>query len=471
VQQGITALPEILKTNYVHGYHNATSTMYRPFTSSMFAIEWSLSPNNPFIGHFINCLFFAFTAVVLFLLLGRMFKKQHPAIPFLVTLLFIVHPIHTEVVANIKSRDELMSFFCAAVSMLFLFKYLDERKMIQLGLVGLFYFSALMFKESAATLLVIFPLLLYFFTDSKKKDYLVTGAVVAAVLLLQVAIRTSVLADQTGMQTLFLKIHNSLVTAADANERTASTLMILGRYIVLLFFPYPLSCDYSYNEIALVRWNSPWAYLSLLVYAGLFFVIVKRFRKKEAWVFGIIYYLATMVLYSNILFPVGATLGERFLYIPSFGFCIVIVTGLMKLFPGSAGNNMKSIAAGLRQAALPSAVIFIVSVILVIKTIDRNDDWQNNMELFGADVKKNPNSAPLNYLYGNEILQQRALLQQDSLLKRKMMDTVITYFNKAITIYPEYGDAYSQRALAYFRTDRYDQSAEDYKRSIYDYKV
>jgi tetratricopeptide (TPR) repeat protein len=288
---------------------------------------------------------------------------------------------------------------------------------------------------------------------------------------LQVAIRTSVLADQTGMQTLFLKIHNSLVTAADANERTASTLMILGRYIVLLFFPYPLSCDYSYNEIALVRWNSPWAYLSLLVYAGLFFVIVKRFRKKEAWVFGIIYYLATMVLYSNILFPVGATLGERFLYIPSFGFCIVIVTGLMKLFPGSAGNNMKSIAAGLRQAALPSAVIFIVSVILVIKTIDRNDDWQNNMELFGADVKKNPNSAPLNYLYGNEILQQRALLQQDSLLKRKMMDTVITYFNKAITIYPEYGDAYSQRALAYFRTDRYDQSAEDYKRSIYDYKV
>jgi len=97
----------------------------------------------------------------------------------------------------------------------------------------------------------------------------------------------------------------------------------------------------------------------------------------------------------------------------------------------------------------------------------RNADWKNNSTLFAADIKKSPGSAPLNFRHGNDILVTRALPEKDTALKRRVIDTALIYINKAIAIYPEYGDAYSQRGLAYFRSGRTGEAASDYYKSIY----
>ena len=251
VQQGFQEIPEIMKSNFVAGYLNSSSQMYRPFTISMFAIEWSLAPNDPFIGHFMNCLFYALTAMVLFFVMCRIFVNRPLLIPFLATLLFVVHPIHTEVVANIKSRDELMSLFFSLLAFLFMFRYTERKKTGELLFAGIFYFAALMFKETAAVLLVIFPLLLYFFTDAGKKDYLKVMAFIAIPLIIQLMIRTSVLQDQSGFNYAFTKIHNSLIDADGFWEKSASIFMLLGRYLLLLFFRT------RYHQIIhITRW--PW---------------------------------------------------------------------------------------------------------------------------------------------------------------------------------------------------------------------
>src|SRR6185369_9986963 len=93
VQSGISGIPDILGTNLVAGNNHGTSTMYRPFTLLMFAIEWAIAPNKPFIHHFFNCLFYALTAILVFFFLCRIFVNKPLLIPFLGTLLFVVHPV------------------------------------------------------------------------------------------------------------------------------------------------------------------------------------------------------------------------------------------------------------------------------------------------------------------------------------------------------------------------------------------
>lgn len=466
VQKGAAAIPEILQTNYVAGRNHSTSTMYRPFTLSMIAIEQSLSPDDPHLSHWMNCLFFAFTVMLLFVVLCRIFVNQPLLIPLMATLLFVVHPIHTEVVANIKSRDELMALFCCLFSFLFLFRYMDHKKTAPLIMAGVFYFSALMFKETAVPMLLIFPLLLYFFTDANKKDFFKVIITMVVILAIQLTIRSNVLEHQTGYSSAFLKIHNSLVDTDGFGEKSATIMMLLGRYLLLLFFPHPLSSDYSYNQIPLVQWNSPWPIISLLIHAGLIMVCILRFRKKEAWVFGILFYLVSMVLFSNIFVMIGAMIGERFLYTASLGFCIAIVSLLTaavknkKAFP--SGNFFSAIS----YYKIPVLIIIVAAIAGSLKTIARNADWKNNSTLFAADIKNAPESAAMNFRYGDDIYVSRALPQKDTILKKRIIDTAMIYLNKAIAIYPDYGDAYSQRGQANFRSGRIAEAITDYKRSI-----
>ena len=102
-QGGASSLKEIFSTAYRAGYPNAENNLYRPLSKAMFAVEWQLSPNNPGIHHFVNVLLYALACVVLFIVLSR-WTKINIYILFITALLFVAHPIHTEVVANIKSR-------------------------------------------------------------------------------------------------------------------------------------------------------------------------------------------------------------------------------------------------------------------------------------------------------------------------------------------------------------------------------
>ena len=151
------------------------------------------------------------------------------------------------------------------------------------------------------------------------------GAAVA-VLAIQLLIRTLVLQHQTGTHSAFVLIHNSLLGAQGLGEKSASMFMFMGKYLQLLFYPYPLSSDYSYNALPLVGWSNPWAFMSFIIYAGLLLICLLRFRKKEPWVFGILFFLVTIFLFSNLFVLIGANIGERFLYTPSLGFTVAVIS-------------------------------------------------------------------------------------------------------------------------------------------------
>ena len=130
--KGLSGIPAILKTDYWYGsgHDESRGPVYRPTSLIIFAAVWEFSPNNPQVYHFINVLLYSFTCLLLFLVLCKLFKKQNFLFPFICTLLYAAHPIHTEVVNNIKSLDEILCFLFGLISMLMLLRYNSSKSIL-----------------------------------------------------------------------------------------------------------------------------------------------------------------------------------------------------------------------------------------------------------------------------------------------------------------------------------------------------
>src|SRR5207253_2771063 len=107
VQKGISAFKDLVTKNSLGGYTEVEMPPdYRPLAIIDFAMEKTFFGNSPRANHFFNVLFYALLCVVVFGFCKRIFSGYPVYLAAIVTALFVLHPIHTEVVANIKSRDE-----------------------------------------------------------------------------------------------------------------------------------------------------------------------------------------------------------------------------------------------------------------------------------------------------------------------------------------------------------------------------
>lgn len=158
-QEGLGSLKDIwTKPVYI-----PQRDIYRPIPQTTFALEKHFFPEgNPKVGHLLNILFYAFCSLLLFHFFKRLLPQYHLIFAFLASLLFVVHPIHTEVVANIKSRDEILALSFGLASMIFFLSFLSKKKNIFLLPVFLFFIMACLSKLNAITLLAIYPILYFF---------------------------------------------------------------------------------------------------------------------------------------------------------------------------------------------------------------------------------------------------------------------------------------------------------------------
>lgn len=456
VTKGITAIPEILTTPYRKGFWDRQEAMYRPLSLVMFAVEWQLSPEKPFLGHLVNVLLYALTGFVLFGMLRKILISFNILIPFFATLLFMVHPLHTEVVANIKSRDEILSLLFLILSLNFLFGYYkDQRQKILKMILSLCCFLlALLSKESAVTFILLFPLALFFFTELPVKKVLLYSSLFVIPLALYFGMRFHAL-QGINTHTDILPINNSLVKAENEISRIATAISIMGKYLGLLILPLSLSFDYSYNQIPNVTFVDAVALISLFIYAALVFIAIRTFRKKNIFAFCILYFFITVSLVSNLVIMIESTMAERFLYTASLGFCIALPALIAKLFKIDLKKlnvyNWKT----LFSVSKPLTTILFLSLILYSgKTISRNADWKTNYTLLKKDVKTCPNSARIRYALGSEIYFKISKAETDPVRKQALIDEAIAQLERGTSILPAYGEAFYGLGLAY--TDKSD---------------
>ena len=294
-QKGIDGIPDIFKYDtfvgfWLTSYKDRTAEQiqeekklvaggrYRPLSLATFALEVEyfgknikdaqgniVYRGNPFISHLINIILYLSATLILFLVLKRLFpidenKKWYLSMPFIVSLLFLAHPIHTEAVANIKGRDEIMTLIGSLSALLFMLKYLDSRKVSFLLLSCIALFLGLLSKENAITFLAVIPITVYYFTKhSLKKNWKAFGFLftVAGIFLL---VRGSILGFG-GHEEVAQEIMNNPFLHASGAEKMATIFFTLWIYIKLLIFPHPLTYDYYPHQIEIINWANPGAFL------------------------------------------------------------------------------------------------------------------------------------------------------------------------------------------------------------------
>ncbi len=340
-KQGLKGIPGLLSHDTFYGFFKkkgksklVSGGRYRPLSPITFAIEWQFFGKNPAISHLINILLFALLGIVLykFLLLMLMnIESNHLKIlvPLFATLIFIAHPIHTEVVANIKGRDELFSLLFSLLAVIFSMKWLISKNIKYQLFAFLMFLLALFSKENAITFLAIIPLLFFMFFKVKKNQYLkiLTPYLFSTIIFL--AIRTMILGLDFGaapmelMNNPFLKIEGSKYVPFTFGEKFATILFTLGKYLQLLIFPHPLTNDYYPRQIPLLSFANWKVLASLFIYILLIYYAIKNINKSKIISFGIMFYIITLSIVSNIVFPVGTNMSERFLFMPSVGFSLI----------------------------------------------------------------------------------------------------------------------------------------------------
>ncbi|MCF8450728.1 MAG: tetratricopeptide repeat protein [Taibaiella sp.] len=461
VLQGMSAVPELLSTPHMRGYLIIPNDLYRPLSLVMFAIEYQLFGLSPAMHHFFNVLTFAGCSIMLFQFFNKFFDGKRMAVAFIAALIFAVHPIHTEVVANIKSRDELMCFFFGIWSLNLYMNYMKDGKMLQLILGMLMFYLSIISKETVIAFVGLIPILFFFYkNDNKTRAMYITGATLMAFAVFM-GIRSSVLNayDANNPAAAVEFIDNALSGAPDmpltAIQVFATKVVVMGIYLKLMFLPYPLLSTYSYNSIPFADLASIGFWVSLLVYGAMIYFMVTRFLKdkKDPWAFGILFYLATIFLFSNFPFLMGAELAERFAFFASAGICLLMALAIEHWII-KATNADISIIKSTKVLAILAPLCLIFGGL----TIARNAEWKDNLTLYKADILRSPNDVRLYHNVAAALAEELYESETDTLKKIQIDDEAITYLRKGIDIYKSYSGLYVEMARIYDRKKQYDSA-------------
>lgn len=408
-QQGFAGLYDLMTRDFFEGIYgeqgmDLTGGRYRPLSLLMFAIEYELFGLNPTIGHFINIVLYSLTSFLLFRVLCNWLDKTKGGIviAFVATLLFAIHPIHTEVVANIKSRDEIVGLLLVLVTMhgIYLSLYQENKKWRLIALVA-FFFSMLS-KENAFTFVALIPFSLFVLRKMSLEEAIKFSVPFIVVGFAYIALRTGMLWKEVPpgvVPTENPDIMENPFVGADTATRLATIGVILLDYVLLLFFPHPMSADYSFNQIPWTNFADPMALLGWGLYLGMGIYAAIKIWKRDIVALGILFYLAPLSLVTNLFFNIGAPMADRFLYVPSLGFCLIIGFLVVHFGKVSTLNSLKK--------NLPIAILLlIIGVLFSGKTIARNPDWYNNETLFTKDRYAASQSAKIHYYYANTLIKK-----------------------------------------------------------------
>jgi protein O-mannosyl-transferase len=445
-EQGLKAIPKIFVTQY--SSEEDKSYGYRPLIRTSFAIEYQFFGKNPHVSHFINVVFYVLIILVMFKVLRRLLRNYHYLFPFFITLLYAAHPIHTEVVASLKNRDELFMLLFGLLALDQSIKYADTLKNKHIyWALGMFFLSAIS-KPTAAAFFFIIPLSLYFFTDLEVKKVVRVTALVSIVALL--AAFGPFLYLPPHDRTLAM-LENPLSLNGGIVNHLAYAGYCSFYYLKLLIFPHPLRYYYGYNLFPDMNFGNIWVSVSILFHLALLIFAIYKLKQKHILSYIILVYLTSIVLFTNLFKPVPGIIAERFLLIPSIAFCFALVYGIYWLFLQNPESKKLS---SLKAFGVISLVILIM-VPYSAKTMIRNRQWQTEYKLYKTDMPYLYDSFKGNDLYANEIMKtvNRELAKPVNVLKflDPQVKEAIGHWERAIEILPEASSPYRNLGIVYSR--------------------
>jgi hypothetical protein len=417
-------------------YWNLESGLYRPTTALSFSLNIIALGGSAFSFHAVNILLYAFVCFLIFIFFESILKDR--ALALLGSLLFLILPIHSEVVANISGRGEILALM---FSLLALIEVSKEK--VNFWLLGLWTVLAIGSKEVAIALLPLILVVIYIkepgdLLKTLKNNFLNISAPIIAVCIYLVA-RFFVLGPEhfLGVSTSF--IENPLMFT-DPLSRIATSLKILWMYFSKTFVPVNLCSDYSFNQIpvlpSFLNYGSLLGFLLILVPVGLIILL----RRNKAVLLSSSIFLFSFLPVSNIAFPTGTIAGERLFFFPSLGICLLAALLLSKL-----------------QAKLGSKVLWIFLMVGMIYSgvaFQRAKTWTTEEKLFVSAGKCAPSSVLSQSNLGATYLLEGNLPKAKEKLE----------YAKNIT--PMYSKGINNLGLVYFHLGQNEKARELYLEAL-----
>jgi hypothetical protein len=364
--------------------------LYRPLVSGSFALEWRAWGRSPFPFHLVNVLGHGLVSVLVLLLAFSLSGKMRAGVAG--GLIFAVHPVHVEAVANVVGRAEIMAaLFYLSGCLLFLLLRDTEcwRRRLPLIIgIGACYFLSLASKEIGVTLPVMLALLAVFGGGRMRPDssaprrsawaglgaeaplFLLLGGVFAAYM----GIRLSVVGSFTG------EVVAPEMIGISGLERVWTGLSLWPDYLRLLLVPLDLSADYG----PAVRF--PAHGLDALVFTGAAMVLALlavawRARRQAPLVtVGIGWILIAVLPVANLVILAGILLAERTLYLPSVALSLAVAALLVNL-PDRRRARVGALAA-----------LSVVCLLFTVRTVIRVPVWKDTPAVLQSLADTHPES-------------------------------------------------------------------------------
>ncbi len=408
----------------------------------------------PVVNHFMNVAYFILLCLLLYEVLSKIFQKYngqkwYQSLAFLAVVLFALHPLHTEAVANVKGRDEIFAMLGATAALWCSLQYVDKRKWWYLVWSFLSITFALFSKENAITYLAVVPLTLFFYQNEnlKKSDYITTLIPVALGSIFFIWVRSKVLGGMMPADETNNILNNPYVNSTKAQE-IATVLFTWAMYFKLLIIPHPLTHDYYPHQIAITDFSNPIVWMVIVACVALVVVALCNLKKRSVIAYGILFFMITFSITSNLLFNIGTFMNERFVFIPSLGFTLILGYVLYLL-----GDSK---VVGFQKISV--ALLAVVGLLYGIKTFTRNFVWKDDLTLFLTDVKTSDNSIKCNISAGGSKLQ----IWKSSHKERDKADAY-KYLEKALQLDDHAVNAYLLMGELMFLDDNIPGAYQSYK--------
>ncbi|HMQ97963.1 MAG TPA: tetratricopeptide repeat protein [Ignavibacteria bacterium] len=444
---------------------------YHPLVNISYAIEYRFAGLNPFVYHLTNLLFHLMNSILVYLILLRLSKNNF--IAALAAILFAVHPLHTESVAWITERKDMLYSFFFLLAVLFYQTGRESKTKKQEVYVYLFFILSCLSKASAVTLPVVL-LLVDYFNEKKLTAKDIKEKIPLFVISLLFGIINIMAQYEKPLSGSLIEIPQF-----DILSRILIVFYNYTFYLYKAFLPFNLSAFYPYPDpsvsaLPVVFWAAP-------LVTGLIIYLVYLSRKLGAVIlFGMLFYTLTIFPVLQIV-PVGrAITADRFAYLPLLGVLLVFSYLLHLLYE----NILKSPAA--KKVLLGLIAVLVIG--LAYLTRNQNMIWESSMTLYSDMVKKFPENSVGYNNRGTLFLKENRYNEAESdfsnalkynnryaaaynnmgllLNGRTKYDNAIEYFSKAVELNNNYAEAYFNMGLTYFNKSETDKAIEYYKKAI-----
>jgi Tfp pilus assembly protein PilF len=477
---------QILENPYVHSFRylgrifgstvwtfegaQGITNYYRPLMTFAYLLAYKIFGLLPFGFHLMNLVLHAAVVLLVFAVTERLFHDR--LISLIASGLFALHPIHTESVAWIAGVTDLeLSFFFLLSFLLYLHLADTGRKTTRSWtsyiLLVLSYSLSLLSKEQALVLPALAIVYEHLYRPGeagsqfhdKWRRYLPLCLVAAA----YIAFRRFALGGFAPAIWRPTMSWSGVVLNAIA---------LIGSYLGKLVWPVHLTAFYVFHESRSVADPRVLAGLAgLIVCAGLFAWL---WRTARPFSFALLWMGATLAPVLNARWMPAQVFAERYLYLPSIGFCWLIGWVVAKLWRGAREGSRPAALAFLRQAI--AITVAFVACFYAIRTVERNRDWRDEEVLYRKTLEAQPDAQVIHTNLGVDYSERGdwANAEREWILalgpgtpsavtlsnlglvrmKQKRYSEAADLFDQAIRLRPSFVDPYKHLAEMYVEMGR-----------------